>query len=977
MRVVILLFFILCNLSTAQQPVSIHLTEKDGLPDKEFYGVVEDSKGFLWFAGNKGLTRFDGKNYNTFNHPEKRGLYVFEIQVDTQDRIWCLNISGQIFYVENDKLILFKDLKKDLNGTLPELAIYDHQLVVSCHLFIKVYDLKSDFEFAGFKSKKVEISIAPIRVDDRVVFTYQNDFYTLENKKLELWNKLPRDLTVFKKQRGIKEYAVYLGNNQILIIYQSSTKETIIELLDNGIWKKLTTTNVFNEARISQIKSIENEIWVCTSEGIFVMQLKDDAFVHKKTLLHDVFTSDVTKDRDNNYWVTTTSNGIFVFPNIHIATVVLPKNAGDSKVLQSDGNQSLFIGTSTGAAFEYHYINKSVEQLPINGDRAISEIIYDPYRNQKTFLQDEEVTTLDVNNKPVEKSLDYGTVKRAMFISRDSLLIASSNKAAVVNFNSIERDQKKYSIDYRKRGYTCFYDSNNGDRYLALVDELIKVSQNGNRSTLLNDCGKNILTGSMDMDSRNHLWTATFSDGLYEFKNDQMIKRWSTDNGLLSNNINKIRVSGNFLWITTDQGIQRLCLSNHTFKNLTKQDGVPSYSINDIEVINDHLFFASNSGVFCIDKELTFKNVKPIEIYFTDVRINNKKVDLRSSYSLTQDESQFQVAFNSNGLRAMTSGNYQYRLDGLFKKWESIPTGTNNITFTSIPQGDYTLQLRAVDTDGTTSDLEELKLEVSVPFYKRNWFWILIMLISMTGLILYYRRQLRFRESEKNKQLIILQEEKEMVNLKLENLRSQMNPHFVFNALNSIQEYILKNQREKAGDYLGKFADLIRTYLDHSVKGRITLQEEIDSLNMYLELEQLRFEERLQFIINVDMRIQPDFILIPTMLIQPYVENALKHGLLHIEGERILTIKFTQDLKKHCIICTVDDNGIGREKSKEIQSKRIKLHKSFATKATDDRISLLNYVLDKEASIETTDKFKGDKATGTLVTIKIPYTTEG
>jgi len=245
----------------------------------------------------------------------------------------------------------------------------------------------------------------------------------------------------------------------------------------------------------------------------------------------------------------------------------------------------------------------------------------------------------------------------------------------------------------------------------------------------------------------------------------------------------------------------------------------------------------------------------------------------------------------------------------------------------------------------------------------------------MTGLILYYRRQLRFRESEKNKQLLILQEEKEMVNLKLENLRSQMNPHFVFNALNSIQEYILKNQREKAGDYLGKFADLIRTYLDHSVKGRITLQEEIDSLNMYLELEQLRFEERLQFIISMDMRIKTDLILIPTMLIQPYVENALKHGLLHIEGERILTIKFTQDLEKHCIICTVDDNGIGREKSKEIQSKRIKLHKSFATKATDDRISLLNYVLEKEASIETIDKFNGDKATGTLVTIKIPYTT--
>lgn len=217
-----------------------------------------------------------------------------------------------------------------------------------------------------------------------------------------------------------------------------------------------------------------------------------------------------------------------------------------------------------------------------------------------------------------------------------------------------------------------------------------------------------------------------------------------------------------------------------------------------------------------------------------------------------------------------------------------------------------------------------------------------------------------------------------MINLKLENLRSQMNPHFVFNALNSIQEYIMKNQRVQAGDYLGgKFADLIRTYLDHSVKGRITVQEEIDSLNMYLELEQLRFEERLQYEIKIDIEQNPDHFFIPTMLIQPYVENALKHGLLHIEGERLLNVTFSLDAAQHLIICTVDDNGIGREKAREIQAKRLRHHKSFATKATDDRISLLNYVLEKEASIEITDKHNGTQATGTLVTIKIPYTTEG
>ncbi|GAK89542.1 sensor histidine kinase [Nonlabens ulvanivorans] len=589
------------------------------------------------------------------------------------------------------------------------------------------------------------------------------------------------------------------------------------------------------------------------------------------------------------------------------------------------------------------------------------------------------MTTLNSKNESVKKLVNYGTVKKAFLKSADSIVLASSNTAAVVGYNSIEsRDAgENYIVQYKKRGYTCYYDKNKDHKYFALVDELVKVASNGKRRVLLKQDGTNVLTGSMDMDYKGHLWTATFNDGLYEFENDVMIKKWSTENGLLSNQVNKIKADGDFLWITTDKGIQRLHLQTNEFKNLTIQDGIPSCSINDIETLGNKVYFASNEGVFTVDKELAFKKFKPLEIYFTDVEINNQPVPLQSFYKMQQEESQLQVAFNSNGLRAMTSGLFEYRLKGLFDQWKLIPSGTNSINFTSIPQGTYSLELRSTDNDGTIGDLKEIAIKVTVPFYKTLWFWIGIMSVFIAGIILYYRWKLRFRESEKNKQLLSLQKEKEMVNLKLENLRSQMNPHFVFNALNSIQEYIMKNQRAQAGDYLGKFADLIRTYLDHSVKGRITLQEEIESLNMYLELEQLRFEERLQYEIKVDMYEQPDHLLIPTMLIQPYVENALKHGLLHIEGERLLNITFTQNTAQHFILCTVDDNGIGREKAREIQAKRLRHHKSFATKATDDRISLLNYVLEKEASIEITDKHNGTQATGTLVTIKIPYTTEG
>ncbi|WP_425389926.1 tetratricopeptide repeat-containing sensor histidine kinase [Ekhidna sp.] len=209
----------------------------------------------------------------------------------------------------------------------------------------------------------------------------------------------------------------------------------------------------------------------------------------------------------------------------------------------------------------------------------------------------------------------------------------------------------------------------------------------------------------------------------------------------------------------------------------------------------------------------------------------------------------------------------------------------------------------------------------------------------------------------------------------LKALRSQMNPHFVFNALNSIQEYIMTNERKLAGKYLGKFADLMRIYLQHSQVKSVTIREETEALNLYLELEKLRFEDSLTYSINIGNRVNTEQ-LIPSLLLQPYVENAVKHGLLHKESERVLTINIKSD-QGNVLVCEIIDNGVGRKKSQEINKMRNPGHKSFATQATTSRLGLLN--LDREQPIEEevldmTDD-KGDPE-GTKVIIRIPMTME-
>ena len=216
--------------------------------------------------------------------------------------------------------------------------------------------------------------------------------------------------------------------------------------------------------------------------------------------------------------------------------------------------------------------------------------------------------------------------------------------------------------------------------------------------------------------------------------------------------------------------------------------------------------------------------------------------------------------------------------------------------------------------------------------------------------------------------------EKQYKDSELKALKSQMNPHFIFNALNSIQEYIMFNKKELASDYLGKFADLIRTYLQHSDTGLISIQEEIDSLKMYLDLECLRFEDSLEYTFNVSEKINKDGLHIPTMLIQPYIENAIKHGLLHKKEGRKLIVSFLTTGNKS-VQCIVEDNGVGREKAKELKAKRKTLHKSFATKATQSRLELLNYRKDEKIGVEIIDLLdENQQAIGTKVILNIPTT---
>lgn len=217
--------------------------------------------------------------------------------------------------------------------------------------------------------------------------------------------------------------------------------------------------------------------------------------------------------------------------------------------------------------------------------------------------------------------------------------------------------------------------------------------------------------------------------------------------------------------------------------------------------------------------------------------------------------------------------------------------------------------------------------------------------------------------------------QRELAESRLNALRSQMDPHFIFNAITTIQHFILNNEKLAALSYLDELSNLIRKFLEHARRPRISLTEELELLIAYINLESMRFSDKFGFMINVGSDIDTDAIEIPSMLIQPYVENAIKHGLMHKTEYGSLSIDIS--LNENVLICVVEDDGIGREKSKEINKWRENAHNSIGMEVTRERLEILNVTYNRNFNVEVIDLFEEDaEAAGTKVIIYIPVEIE-
>lgn len=609
---------------------------------------------------------------------------------------------------------------------------------------------------------------------------------------------------------------------------------------------------------------------------------------------------------------------------------------------------------------------KITDTFSLPKKNAIGKIFYDPFSHSVIIsINGEESYKLDLETKKLLPLYNkYNVCKDLAFINESKSIYLTYNKAVL--YEQPRYGSLKSKTILQKRPYSVVYDQDSKDSYIAYIDELIQYDSVWNPTSITYK-NRSLYLSKLERTKNGIVWGASNEHGLIGIKNNKVVKKYESKNGLLSTNIQNLKSDGNILWITSQKGIQRIDTNTDSIKNITQRDGIPN-NLSALEITKDHIFASSNKSLLILNKNKgsSFKRFKVPKVYFTNIKLNKRDTLLQSSYELPYHINAVSFDFHTNTFRSPEFVSYEYRLKGLDTTWQL--TDKSQVTFESLPPGNYTFSIRPISSN-KRGETASISLVITKPFWQMWWFRSLSFCIIGLSAWMFYRGKMKKNELEKQKELADLIKDKRLTNLKLENLRSQMNPHFMFNALNSIQLYIVNNEKHLARTYLVKFSRLIRIYLEHGQKNEVSLAEELEALKLYLQLEKLRFEEKLDFTITVSQEIDVHQIKIPSIFIQPYVENSIKHGLRRDSEQNKLTIFFDLDTRSNELVCTIKDNGIGINASMAQKGKTE--HRPFASKANMERIELYNLKRTKKIRLEVMDLMVLGQQ-GTLVTINIP-----
>jgi len=934
---------------------SIHkvYSTNDGLISNTIYDIRQDDKGFLWIATNLGLNRFDGNRFKEFPIEGNKSSSISNL-LFFDGATWVQNFKGQYFKTKNEKLVFQPQVSRqsnfslghDFDGkTFATLSNNKILLVNGITKKIKEIEIPQELWISSVTSSKTDFCIFNLKLKQIIRVNAKGEI------KKE-WLRIPLKSTY---------YHWLIGENDDYFV--SKVEKILIEK---------STGKIYDFSRFIQNSFVQNacfvgknKIAILTTSGVILFDLTKKQF---KKIFSEFSCSKLIEDQEGNWWIGTIGNGLLFIP--HQEAKIYLKGIEISS-MQRLGD-IVFLGTKENSIYQFNVKNQQLTQLFKNiENHEVKTLFIDPLK--KDFLYCNSFFNYSFGTTNFKKKLL--SVNQITALDDKHYLLSESNNLTIFPVKSTDEWLKwKNKNRYLENDRLTLFSGNNRVLNAVFFQQKIVAHASDGLWVISEKFTKKIKVGSIQTDiihifkSKKGLIITTSDEGIFKLSNGTISKLDVLSKSLEQERLYKTKFFGNRFYALTYNGIVVTNEAGFIQQKILRSDGYPDVDVIDFEIINNTIYASTTNGfqIIPIPSEKFQSVVKP-KILLNECLLNGEKINFKQKMRFLPDENNLQFDFSVINFRAL--GNHQLYYSNNGKKW--IPINNNQLQLNELAPGNYQLKIYAVtDRIENKSDFVVLEFEVVSPFYQRWWFFILLSFFMFA--IGFGVFKLRLRQIQQKNQ--ILQEklslEKKLHESSLAAIKSQMNPHFLFNALNTIQSFIYTNEKEAASSYLVNFSELTRMILEMSNKPYVLLSEEIEALRLYLKLEKMRFEEDFEFEINTSALPHESF-KIPSMLIQPYVENAIKHGLLHKKGNKLITLSFS--CNENTLFVNVADNGIGMVASKRINLKRKPTHQSFATAANQKRFELLNQLSEGKIGIVTEDiKDTAGTICGTIVKLSIP-----
>lgn len=946
------------------------------LPSNECYNIIQDKEGYIWFSTDAGLCKYNGNKLKIFSKedglPEES---CYGSACNSKGDLYLITSENRLIKTINDKIYelpfskaFIEELKRD-NMYPTDFSIIEDSLLI---INTQANTYRINLEKNTFIETSKDLRSEHLRIEANE----SRIFYS--KKKFALFEKMPSLIPILIKFNDSKSFTLLIpdstkvkGGRQRMKCDKDnkgnvyiSMGTTLLKINSSGSY----SVHILKDDILDLLVDKKNNLWIGQRNlGISFYENGVIDESRKKYALNDISVTQIIETNDGNIWCSTLEKGVFCCYNSSVTKI--SQAAGyltGSNLFKTDGS-NLFFNSQHSSIIKTNGIKTSEFILPSADKPKVSDIL--KINNSLYITTNYGVFKADTNCKSTlsirrKNSPSHYYGNQLTYCNGRIFGINYGSLFEIIDLTALDRI---FYLGAKPR--SIFSHSNK--LYIAAEEGIYLIDQNNFTYKIIAQI-KNLKKGKIN--EAGAIVVLCKYEGIWIISENKVVNCKFPEIANLKINDFSLN-STNEVWLATNKGLIKMSIENP--KSYTIYDakyGLPERNFKKIECINSDLFVGSEEEIFHL-RNGWIRNLQNLgKLKLKQINLNNKPVSSNELKDLSYDQNNITIQVENLNFSKNPEGKkiyYQLELEGISKNLNY--TIENEIFLSNLSPGEYKLNI-FTNTDPNSTDYKVLSFnfQINKPFWFQWWFLFLVTLMIAGVIFLLVKKYIkRIREKD--------QKDAELMNLissyQMASIRAQMNPHFIFNCINSIQRYIITNDSKTAYGYLTKFSKLIRMVLNYSEEDFISLNQELEIVGLYVEMEQLRFENVFTYEVNIDENIDGEKLTMPPMMLQPYIENSIWHGIMHLDKSINGKILISISAKENTLVVTVEDNGIGREESKKLASRQ---HKSKAISLNEKRIQAINTINQSiKGTIVIEDVIDTDShVKGTRVKIIIPQQNE-